>query len=78
MRIINERRSQIDGNTLISCILEYNGRLFKISDCPTKLFIWSELNGWLFIDYGDTKETTQKSIEQFLLIMKAYTNENIG
>jgi hypothetical protein len=77
MRIINERRSQIDGNALISCILEYNSKLFKISDCPTKLFIWSELNGWLFIDYGDTKETTQKSIEQFLSIMKAYTNENI-
>lgn len=79
MRIINERRSRTDGNSILSTIIDYNGRLFKISECsPTKLYIWSGWNGWLFIDYGDTKDTTQESIDQFLAIMKAYTNENIG
>lgn len=79
MKIISEKRSRTDGNVLLSAIVDYNGRLFKISECsPTKLYVWSGLNGWLYIDYGDTKETTQKSIEQFLSIMKVYTNENIG
>lgn len=77
MKIISERRSRTDGNILLSAIVEHEGRLFKISECsPTKLYIWSGWNGWLFIDYGDRKDTTQESIDQFLNIMKAYTNEN--
>lgn len=76
MKIISERRSVTDDNFIISCIIEYGNRLFKIADCPpTKLFIWSGLSGWLFIDYGDTKRTTQESIDQFIPIMKAYTDE---
>ena len=76
MKIISERRSRTDGNSLLSVIVEYNDRLFKICDCPTKLYLWSGWNGWLFIDYGDRKDTTQESIDQFLNIMKAYTDEN--
>ena len=76
MKIISERRSRTDGNALLSVIFEYGGRLFKVGDCPTKLYLWSGLQGWLFIDYGDIKNTTQESIDQFLDIMKAYTNEN--
>jgi len=80
MKIISERRSRTEGNSLLSIIVEYNDRLFKISECsPTKLYIWSGWNGWLFIDNGDVKNTTQESIDQFLSIMKAYTkvkNEN--
>jgi len=76
MKIISERRSRTEGNSLLSIIVEYNDRLFKISECsPTKLYIWSGWNGWLFIDNGDVKNTTQESIDQFLPIMKAYTNE---
>jgi hypothetical protein len=76
MRIINERRSRTDGNILLSAIVDYNGRLFKISETsPTKLYIWSGWNGWLFIDHGDTKDTTQESIDQFVPIMKAYIND---
>ena len=76
MKIISERRSRTDGNVLLSCIVEYGDRLFKISECsPTKLYIWSGWNGWLFIDNGDVKNTTQESIDQFLPIMKAYINE---
>jgi hypothetical protein len=77
MKIISERRSRTDGNVLLSAIVDYNGRLFKISETsPTKLYVWSGFNGWLFIDYGDRKDTTQDSIDQFLSIMKAYTDEN--
>jgi hypothetical protein len=75
MKIISERRSRTDGNSLLSCIVEYSDRLFKVADSPTKLYIWSGLSGWLFIDYGDRKDTTQESIDQFLPIMKAYTGE---
>ncbi len=76
MKIISERRSRTDGNVLLSAIVNYAGRLFKISDnSPTKLYIWSGWNGWLFIDNGDRKDTTQESIDQFLNIMKAYTDE---
>ena len=76
MKIISERRSTIDGNILLSCIIEYRNRKFKISDCsPTKLYIWSGFNGWLFIDNGYPKHTTQESIDQFLDIMIAYTDE---
>lgn len=76
MKIISEKRSRTDDNILISCIVEYGDRFFKIADCsPTKLYIWSGLNGWLFIDYGDRKDTTQESIDQFIPIMKAYTYE---
>jgi hypothetical protein len=57
-------------------LLNTVGVLFKISETsPTKLYIWSGWNGWLFIDIGDRKDTTQESIDQFLDIMKAYTNE---
>ena len=75
MKIISERRSRTDGNVLLSVIVDYGGRLFKISDSPTKLYVWSGFNGWLFIDYGDRKDTTQESIDQFLPIMKAYIDE---
>ena len=75
MKIISERRSLTDGNILISCIVEYGDRLFRIADCsPTKISVWSGWNGWLFIDYGDRKDTTQESINQFIPIMEAYTN----
>lgn len=77
MKIISERRSRTDDNILLSAIVDYGGRLFKISETsPTKLYVWSGFNGWLFIDYGDRKDTTQESIDQFLYIMKAYTDEN--
>jgi len=77
MKIISERRSRTDGNVLLSAIVDYNGRLFKISETsPTKLYIWSGWNGWLYIDHGDRKDTTQESIDQSLNIMKAYTDEN--
>jgi hypothetical protein len=76
MKIISERRSRTDGNALLSAIVDYNGRLFKISETsPTKLYVWSGFNGWLYIDHGDRKDTTQESIDQFLPIMKAYTGE---
>ena len=76
MKIISERRSRTDGNILISCIVEYGDRLFRIADCsPTKISIWSGLNGWLLIDYGDRKETTQESIDQFLPVMRVFSNE---
>jgi hypothetical protein len=76
MKIISERRSTIDGNTLLSCIIEYRTRKFKISNCSfTKLYIWSGFSGWLFIDNGDLKHTTQENINQFLNIMEAYTDE---
>ena len=75
MKIISERRSRTDGNILLSVIVEYSDRLFKVCDCPTKLYLWSGWNGWLFIDHGDIKNTTQESIDQFLPIMKAYINE---
>jgi hypothetical protein len=76
MKIISERRSVESGNPLISAIIDHNGQLFKIHDgSPTQLYIWSQLNGWLFIDYGDRKKTIQEHIDQFIHIMKAYTNE---
>jgi hypothetical protein len=71
-KIISERRSRTDGNVLLSVIVEYNGRLFKVSDCPTKLYFWSGWNGWLFIDHGDSKNTTQESIDQFIHIMNNF------
>lgn len=77
MKIIYEKRSRTIDSTLLSCIVEYNDRLFKISECsPTKLYIWSGLNGWLYIDTGDRKETTQEHIDQFMPIMKAFTFTN--
>jgi hypothetical protein len=73
MKIISERRSAGQSNIFLSAIVEYNGQLFKIS--TTQLFIWSRFNGWLFIDYGDRKDTdtTQEYIDQFIHIMEAYT-----
>jgi len=42
IKIINERRSRTDGDILISCIVEYRDRLFRIADfSPTKLSVWS-------------------------------------
>jgi hypothetical protein len=77
MKIISEKRSRTDGNVLLSAIVEYNGILFKVCETsPTKLYIWSGFNGWLYIDHGDRKDTTQESIDQFVHIMKAYTYEN--
>ena len=76
MRIISEKRSRTDGNVLLSAIVEYNGILFKVCETsPTKLYTWSGFNGWLYIDHGDRKDTTQESIDQFLPIMKVFSNE---
>lgn len=75
-KIINERRSVTDGNTFLSSIVEYNDRLFKIVNRPpTQIYLWSGFNGWLYIDTGDSQTTTKDYIDQFLPIMKAYTNE---
>jgi hypothetical protein len=76
MRIVNERYSVADNNMFLSCIVEYNGTLFKIANIsPTKLYKWSGFNGWLYIDNGDTKNTTKEYIDQFLNIMKTFSNE---
>lgn len=75
-KIISERRSGIDGDVLLCAIVEYGDKLFRISECsPTRLSIWSEYNGWLFIDYGDRKDTTQETIDQFLPIMKRFIDK---
>jgi hypothetical protein len=75
MRLISERYSRTDGNIFLSCIVEYGDRKFKITTSPTKLHIWSGLNGWLYIDNGDSKDTSKEHIEQFLPIMRAFSNE---
>ncbi len=77
MRIISEKYYGSDqSKSLSSAIIEYDGRLFRIADySPTKLFVWSGLNGWLYIDNGDRKETTKEHIEQFLPVMRAFSNE---
>ena len=74
MRIVNERYSVADNNMFLSCIVEYNDRLFKVVSQPTKLYVWSGFNGWLYIDNGDSKNTTKEHIDQFLNIMKVFTN----
>ena len=75
MRIISERYSPTTTQSMfLSCIVEYNDRLFKIIAGPTKLFVWSGFNGWLYIDNGDSKNTTKEHIDQFLNIMKVFTN----
>lgn len=75
MKIISEKRSRTDGNVLLSAIIEYNGQLFKVSETsPTKLYIWSGFNGWLYIDHGDRKDTTQESIDQFIPIIESFCN----
>jgi len=76
MKIINERYSSCVTSLFLSCIIQYNDRLFKIDGGPTKLYVWSGLNGWLYIDSGDRKETTQEHIDQFMPIMKAFTFTN--
>lgn len=76
MRIINERYTTPSTSSIfLSCIVSYNDRLFKIIGGPTKLFVWSNLNGWLYIDGGDMKNTTKEHIDQFLPIMKAFSDE---
>ncbi len=76
MRLISERYSRTDGNIFLSCIVEYNDTLFKIANMsPTRLYKWSGFNGWLYIDCGDSKNTTKEHIDQFLPIMKAFSNE---
>jgi len=75
MKILSERLSPTDDNTLISVIVEYNNRLFKIIGSPIRLFVWSGFNGWLYIDNGDSKQTTNETINQFTNIMETFTNE---
>ena len=75
MRLISERYSRTDGNIFLSCIVEYGDRKFKIKTSPVQLYIWSGLNGWLYIDNGDSCTTTKEHIEQFLPIMRAFSNE---
>lgn len=75
MRIISERYSPTTTQSMfLSCIVEYNDRLFKIIAGPTKLFVWSGFNGWLYIDGGEMKNTAKEHIDQFLNIMKVFTN----
>lgn len=76
MRIVNERYSRTDGNIFLSCIVEYNDTLFKIANSsPTKLYKWSGFNGWLYIDTGDHKNTSKEHIDQFLPVMRVFSNE---
>lgn len=76
MRIVNERYSPTTtGGAFLSCIVQYNDRLFKIIAGPTKLFVWSGFNGWLYIDGGEMKNTTKEHIDQFLDVMKVFTSE---
>ena len=75
MRIVNERYSVADNNRFLSCIVEYNDTLFKIVNNTTiQLYKWSGFNGWLYVDNGDSKNTTKEHIDQFLNIMKVFTN----
>lgn len=76
MKIVNERYSGVDGHIFLSTIVEYNDTLFKIANSsPIKLYKWSGFNGWLYIDSGDSKDTTKEHIDQFLPLMKVFSNE---
>jgi|688.fasta_scaffold05125_26 hypothetical protein len=63
-------------NRILTLIIDYKGRLFRINNVsPAGLYIWSGINGWLFIELGEYAKTEQEIINQFIKLMDAYTNE---
>jgi hypothetical protein len=74
MNILNTRHTY--DNRISTLIIDYKDRLFRINNLsPTSLYIWSGINGWLFIELGEYANTEQEIINQFIKLMDAYTNE---
>jgi hypothetical protein len=74
MKIVNIRHSH--ENNLLSCIIEYRDRLFRITNCSIPdLYIWSEFSGWLFIEHGRSKDSVGETIDQFSPLIRTYSYE---